>query len=402
MNGLELCARIVDSRPDVPVVVVTAFGSFETAIAAIRAGAHDYITKPFQMEALSHTLRHAVQHRALREQVRRLQQEVLAARTFEAVIGESPAMKVALDMVARVADSEASVLITGESGTGKRLLARALHDASRRKDGPFVTINCAAVPEELLESELFGHTKSTFTHGFVDHPGLFVQASGGTVFLDQIGDMPLALQAKLLRALQERRLRPLGRLEEVPFDARLIVATNRDLEAEVAEHRFREDLYYRINVVQIQVPPLRVRGNDVLLLAQHFVRRFAPGAGKNVVGLSPAAAARLLEYPWPGNVRELSNAIERAIALTRYEEIAVEDLPERVQSHKKGPLLDLGAEPSEIVPLEEVERRYILRVLEAVSGNKSLAAQLLGLDRKTLYRKLERYGVAGKDGKERG
>jgi two-component system response regulator HydG len=274
------------------------------------------------------------------------------------------------------------------------VLARALHGASRRKDRPFLTIHCAAMPEMLLESELFGHRKGAFTDAHADHPGVLVQASGGTVFLDEISDMPRTLQTKLLRTLAEGEVCPVGGGGPVRFNARLCAATTRDMEAEVAEGRFRPDLHYRLSVVQIELPPLRVRGNDVLLLAQHFVRRFAAGTGKNVVGLSPAAAARLLEYPWPGNVRELSNAIERAIALTRYEEIAVEDLPERVQSHKKGPLLDLGAEPSEIVPLEEVERRYILRVLEAVSGN--------GLDRKTLYRKLERYGVAGKDGKERG
>ena len=313
------------------------------------------------------------------------------------VIGESEPMKTVFDLMARVADSDASVLITGESGTGKEVVAQALHRRSRRGAGPFVAINCAAMPEALLESELFGHTKGAFTDAHTAHLGLFVQASGGTVLLDEIGDMPLGLQPKLLCALQERTVRPLGGNHEVPFDVRVIAATNRDLEVAVQEQRFREDLYYRINVIQIDLPPLRIRGSDVLLLARHFLHQFATQADKGAVTLSSAAAARLLSYAWPVNVRELQNCIERAVALTRFGEITEDDLPEKIKSHPQAPDAPIADDPSEIVPLEEIERRYILRVFEKVGRNKSLTAQLLGLDRKTLYRKLDRYGILARE-----
>jgi two-component system response regulator HydG len=397
MGGIELCERVGATRPDVPVVVITAFGSLETAIAAIRAGAYDFVTKPVEIEVLALTLERAAQHRALRQEVQRLQDEVGASRKLGDLVGGSPAMKSVYDLVERVAASDASVLVSGESGTGKEGVARALHRLSRRAGGPFVAINCAAMPETLLESELFGHARGAFTDAKAPHVGLFAKADGGTLFLDEIGDMPIGLQPKLLRALQERRVRPVGgNAAEVPFDARIIAATNHDLDTLVEERRFREDLYYRINVIHVALPPLRARGSDVLLLAQHFVGHFAAQAGKNVVGLSPPAAERLLAYAWPGNVRELSNAIERAIALARYDRVMVEDLPERVQSYRSSHVIVAAEDPSQLVPMEEVERRYVLRVMEAVSGNKTLAAQILGYDRKTLYRKLERYGALGK------
>jgi two-component system response regulator HydG len=251
-----------------------------------------------------------------------------------------------------------------------------------------VAINCAAMPETLLESELFGHTRGAFTDARSDRVGLLVQASGGTLFLDEIGDMPLGMQAKLLRVLQERKVRPVGADREIPFDVRIVAATNRDLDTAVAEQRFREDLYFRINVIQISVPPLRARGNDVLVLAQSFVEQFAGRAGKTVTGLSTAAAERLLSYTWPGNVRELQNAIERAVAVTRFAEITVEDLPERIRDYRVSHVLVASEDPSELAPMEEVERRYIARVMEAVGGNKTLAAKVLGFDRKTLYNKL--------------
>jgi len=390
MNGLELCARIVANQPDVPVVVITAFGSIETAVGAIRAGAYDFITKPVDVEALALTLARAVEHRTLRQEVRRLRQALAEPRHFAEMIGESAPMKKLHALLGQVVDSSASVLVTGESGTGKELVARALHQLGARKAGPLVAINCAAMPETLLESELFGHVRGAFTDARSDRAGLFVQASGGTLFLDEIGDMPLGMQAKLLRALQERKARPVGGDREIPFDVRIVAATNRDLDSAVAEQRFREDLYFRINVIQIAVPPLRTRGNDVLLLAQSFVERFAARTGKRVTGLGTAVAERLLSYSWPGNVRELENAIERAVAVTRFAEITVDDLPERIRDYRVSHVLVAAEDPSELVPMEEVERRYIARVMQAVGGNKTLAAKVLGFDRKTLYNKLER------------
>jgi two-component system response regulator HydG len=282
------------------------------------------------------------------------------------------------------------VLINGESGTGKELVARALHEKSRRASGPFVAVNCAAMPEALLESELFGHAKGAFTDAKAARSGLFVQAHGGTLFLDEVGEMPLGLQPKLLRALQERVMRPVGGDREVSFDVRLVAATNRDLEGMVEENRFREDLYYRLNVVQMELPPLRSRGGDILLLAQHFIEHFAARADKRVTGLHEAVAERLMSYSWPGNVRELRNCIERAVAVTGAERLTVEDLPEKIRAYRASHVVVASGDPSELTTLEEVERRYILRVMEEVKGNKSLAAQILGLDRKTLYRKLDR------------
>jgi len=322
--------------------------------------------------------------------VTRLRNAVEASRRFEDLLGASPAMRRVYDLLDRIVDADTSVLISGESGTGKELVAQALHRRGARRDGPFVAVNCAALPEALLESELFGHTRGAFTDARAARTGLLAQATGGTLFLDEIGELPLGLQPKLLRALQERMVRPVGGDTEVPFDARLITATNRDLETAVEERRFRDDLFFRINVIQIDLPPLRARGGDVLLLAQHFVDHFARRAGKEVRGLSPPAAEALLAYAWPGNVRELQNCIERAVALTRYEQIALDDLPDKVRSYRPSYVVLAADDPSELVPMEEVERRYIQRVMHAVGGNKTLAARVLGFDRKTLYRKLDR------------
>ena len=393
MSGLELCERIVASRPDVPVIVITAFGSIQTAIAAIRSGAYDFVTKPLEVDALGLALERAIQHRRLSDEVRRLRQAVEEGRRFGTLLGTSPAMRRMYELLDRIADSSEAVLISGETGTGKELVARALHERGRRKAGPFVAVDCASLPEPLLESELFGHVRGAFTDAHAARKGLFVQASGGALFLDEIGDLPLALQAKLLRALQTRSVRPVGANDEVPFDVNLIAATNRDLESAVEEGRFREDLYFRINVIHVEMPPLRARGGDVLLLAQHFVDRYAAQAGKRVTGLSPDAAERLLAYVWPGNVRELENCVERAIALTRHETIGLDDLPEKIRGFQRSHVLVAGDDPSELAPLEEVERRYVLRVMEAVGGSKTLAARVLGIGRKTLYRKLEQYKI---------
>jgi two-component system, NtrC family, response regulator AtoC len=400
MDGLALCERIMLNRPDIPVVVVTAFGSLETAVAAIRAGAYDFITKPIDLDALVLVLERAVQHRALRAEVRRLRQALDQRQDDGALVGASPALKQAYTLIDRVADVDATVLITGESGTGKEVAARALHARGRRKDGPFVAINCAAMPEQLLESELFGHAKGAFTDAKASRTGLFVKANGGTLFLDEVGEMPMTLQPKLLRALQERVVRPVGGDTETPFDARIVAATNRDLELAVEENRFREDLYYRLNVIGIELPPLRARGNDVLLLSQRFVEQFATRTGKKVDGLSPAAAQRLLAYGWPGNVRELQNCIERAVALTSFEQLTVDDLPERIRNYSSPRVLPENTDASELVTLEELERKYIHRVLDTVGGSRTLAARILGVDRKTLYRKLERGDTEAKEPKE--
>jgi two-component system response regulator HydG len=392
MSGLELCERIVGSRPDVPVVVLTAHGTFDAAVGAIRAGAYDFVTKPIKLQPFQLTVERAARHRELGAEVKRLREAALP-QTFAGIVGSSQAMRAALDVVARVAPTESTVLVTGESGTGKELIARAIHQRSRRASGPFVAINCAALPETLLESELFGHAKGAFTDAHSARAGLFLQASGGTLFLDEIGEMPLTLQAKLLRVLQERNVRPVGGDHEVPIDVRIVAATNRDLESDVEAGRFRQDLFYRIYVVRIEMPPLRARGNDVLELAQHALIRFARAAGKPVTGISAAAAEKILAYDWPGNVRELHNAIERAVALTRYEELTVDDLPEKVRDYRSSHVIVAGDDPEQLPTMDEVERRYVLRVMDRVQGNKALAARILGFDRKTLYRKLERYGV---------
>ena len=336
----------------------------------------------------------AVQHGQLRQEVKRLRRAVVDTQRFGRLLGESPAMKRVFDLVARVADSDASVLIMGESGTGKELIARALHDQSARRAGPFLAVNCAAMPPALLESELFGHVRGAFTDAKSARTGLFAQASGGTLFLDEIGELPLEMQPKLLRALQERTVRPVGGNEEIAFDARIVTATNRDLEVEVEEKRFREDLYYRINVVRVDAPALRERGGDVLLLAQHFVERFAARSGKAVRGIHAGAAERLVAYDWPGNVRELENCMERAVALLRFDEVTVDDLPEKIRQYRADRLIFAVDELGEVVTIAELERRYIHRVLTLVGGNKSRAADLLGLDRRTLYRRLDRYGGA--------
>ena len=393
MNGIELGERIVANRADVPVVVMTAFGSLDTAIAALRAGAYDFVTKPFDLDILALALERAARHRALQEKVKALSKAVKPPQPFHELIGDSAPMRELYAKLLRIADTETMVLITGESGTGKEVVARALHDRSPRHNGPFVAINCSAVPETLLESELFGHKRGAFTDAKADRKGLFLQAEGGTLFLDEVGEMPLALQPKLLRALEQRRIRPLGSDAEQNFDARLLAATNRDLEAAVEDGRFREDLFYRLNIIPVEVPPLRARGTDILLLAQHFIEQFAARYGKRVAALSQQGAGKLLGYSWPGNVRELRNAIEHAVALTQYEKLAVEDLPEKIRSYQGSTLLLGGNNPHELLSLEEMERRYILHALQCVGGNRTHAARILGLNRKTLYRKLQQYGV---------
>jgi DNA-binding NtrC family response regulator len=397
MTGTELCRRVTEALPHLPVVVVTAFGSIDSAVDAMRAGAYDFLTKPFDVDAVALVLRRAVEHRNLKYEVDALRRVVDTSQRYGQLLGTSHAMREVYRLIERVSQSDAAVLITGESGTGKELVAREIHRRSKRPNGPFVALNCAAMPEALLESELFGHVRGAFTDAHAGKDGLLIAASGGTLLLDEIGDMPLGLQPKLLRALQERTLRPVGATHEVPFDARVVTATNRDLESAIEAGRFREDLYYRINVIHVELPSLRARGGDTLLLAQSFLGEVAVRNGKAVSGFTARAAERLLAYDWPGNVRELHNCMERAVALTRTDKVDLEDLPPKVRDYRSGHVLVAGDDPSELIPLEEVERRYILRVVEACQGNKSRAARVLGIGRKTLYRRLISFGVATAD-----
>ncbi|HEY2410508.1 MAG TPA: sigma-54 dependent transcriptional regulator [Polyangiaceae bacterium] len=393
MSGFDVCRAAVAKRPDLVVMVMTGFGSLEHAVGAIRAGAYDFIAKPISMDALALTLERTVRELKLQDELKRLRRRV-DSRELPKVVSESPAMQHVADIVNRIADSDASVLITGESGTGKELVARGLHERSGRR-GAFLAVNCAAIPETLLESELFGHARGAFTDARNARAGLFVEANGGTLFLDEIGEMPLGVQAKILRALQERKVRPVGSNVETPFEARIITATNRDLEGEIAEKRFREDLYYRINVVRVEVPPLRARGNDILLLAQFFLERAALRRGSaGAIRLGRSVAERLLDYDWPGNVRELENCIERAVALARYDEMTLDDLPAKIREHRASEVAGITADPKDLPSMEVVEERYIRKVLAAVGGNKTHAAKVLRFDRRTLYRKLTRLDLA--------
>ena len=390
MSGLDLCREMVALRGDVPIIVITGFGTVEHAIGAMRAGAFDFVTKPFRTDDLVATIERALARRAMTEQVTRLSDDGAPVATGE-MIGECAAMQTLYGVVARVAAVDVTVLVTGESGTGKELVARALHASSGRRGGPFLAISCAAMPEALLESELFGHEKGAFTDAVAAKRGMLFSASGGTLMLDEVGEMPWGIQAKLLRALQEKTARAVGASKETPFDTRIIAATNRDLEDDVASGRFREDLFYRLNVVNVHLPPLREREDDVLLLAHTFLQRYSPKG--RVIGLTTAAAERLLAYSWPGNVRELQNCIERAVAFSRSDMLQVGDLPERIISHER-PVTRSTTAADPIVSLDEVERRHVTQVLHAVGGNKAYAARALGLDRRTLYRKLQRWRSA--------
>jgi len=393
MSGLELCLRVRENRPDVPVIVLTSFGSLDTAVAAIRAGAFDFVSKPIESEMLKIAIDRAIAHRALASEVRWLSKRLAESERFGEMLGRSAPMQEFYRQLDAAANSDAPVLLLGESGTGKEMAARALHQRGRRPNGPFCAVNCAALPGALLESELFGHVKGAFTDASRDRRGLVFEANGGTLFLDEIGDCPLEMQAKLLRALEERKARPVGGDREVPFDVRLVSATHRDLEAAIDDGRFRQDLFFRLCVIPIRIPALRERGEDVLLLARAFLDLFAARAGKHTMSFTEAVAARLLDYDWPGNVRELRNAIERAVALARSDRIGVDDLPERIRDWKRERIEVAPTDLRELVSMDEIERRYITAVLTALEGNKSAAAKVLGFDRKTLYRKLARYGL---------
>jgi DNA-binding NtrC family response regulator len=392
MDGLDMLSEIRALGDGAPphVIVVTAFGSIETAKRAIKLGAHDYITKPFEIDDLLVAVENALEERTLRREVARLRKEVARPYRFENIIGKSPPMQDVFALIRRLATSAVNVLITGESGTGKELVSRALHFNSPRAKKQFVAVNCAAIPDTLLESELFGYKRGAFTDARQDRPGMFIEADGGTIFLDEIGDLTPPLQAKLLRVLQEKEVRPLGAARSEKVDVRVLSATNRDLVQRMREGAFREDLFYRLNVIEVVLPPLRDRAEDVLPLAEHFLSEAATRTGKRIAGFTQAALKILLAYPWPGNVRELENVVERAVALTETDQIGPDDLPPQVRERRSTDVL-AGALARGLT-LAELEREYINRVLQAEGGNKTRAAQRLGLDRKTLYRKLEEYG----------
>ena len=393
MDGIEALRRIHAYNPAIPVVIMTAYSSVDAAVAAIKIGAHDYLTKPLDFERLRLTLDKALDHRKVVEEEGRRHEQGTAQLDLRGIIGESPAMSELLDMLAVVARSEATVLITGESGTGKELIASALHYNSPRRNAPFVKINCAALAENLLESELFGHEKGAFTGADRRRDGKFMQADGGTLFLDEIGETSPAMQAKLLRALQEREIQRIGGHETLKVDVRMIAATNRVLEEEVEKGTFREDLYYRLNVVSLHVPSLRERKEDIPLLTTHFVEKFAAKNNRRVAGITPRCMDMLINYHWPGNVRELENAVERGIILMRGDYLDDSLLPLPVRKAFAATGDSAPTDPCVPDTLEDAEKMVIVKTMRECNGNKSEAARRLGITRKTLLNKLNKYGV---------
>ena len=392
VGGVEVLAAARDSDPDMPVILMTAQATLQSAMQAVNEGAFYYIQKPFRNDELIAILRRAAEHRRLRVENKSLKQEIRRREaSSDRPVGTSKVWLDILRLAETVAPTESTVLLQGESGTGKEVMARFIHELSNREEGPFLSINCGALPESLLESELFGHTKGSFTGAVKDKAGLFTASGGGTFFLDEIGETTPATQVKLLRVLQHREVIPVGATEAIPVDSRLIAATNRDLDEEIKVGRFRSDLYYRLNVISIHLPPLRQRRDDIPLLAEHFLQRIATQRGEAPKRIEPAALETLQEYQWPGNVRELENALERAVILSAGPQIGLDVLPERVTQRKAEPLVSARtpANPT----LEAVERAYILWVLQSEGGNKSRAAEVLGIDPSTLYRKLSRYGL---------
>lgn len=387
MQGIELLTEIKKTVPDINVILMTAFGSVETAVEAMKYGASDYLTKPVKKDELIRVVERVLREAGLRREVSRLRKEVHKEYSFHHILGKSKPMQAVFDLIKRVADSPTNILITGESGTGKELVAKAIHYNSDRKEAPFVPVNCAAIPEQLLESELFGHMRGSFTDARMDKRGLFEEAQKGTLFLDEISELPIMLQAKLLRAIQEKEIRRVGATKPISVDVRIIAATNLNLAEEAKAKRFRDDLYYRLNVIELKLPPLRDRREDIVLLVEGFLKRCGEVRGKEVKGVSEASLAMLMDYTWPGNVRELENVIERAVTLSRGEKVTPDDLPPAVQG-ARGDRRVLDEAVEKTLPLHEIEKEYIKKILDKTGGNKYQAAQALGIDRKTLYRKL--------------
>ena len=392
VSGLDLLAAVRERDPEVPVILMTAQASLQSAVQAVNQGAFYYLQKPFSNDELVAICRRAAETRELRRENHALRREIRRRdrRGVVRPVGKNRGFLEVIRLAETVAPTDSTLLITGESGTGKEILARYVHALSERESGPFVSINCGALPETLLESELFGHVKGAFTGAVRDKVGLLVAAKGGTFFLDEVGEMSPALQVKLLRALQEREVVPVGATEPIPIDVRIIAATNRDLEQEIRRGTFRSDLYYRLNVITLHLPPLRERVDDIPLLAQHFLQRLGEG-GRGPFELSEEALAALQRYDWPGNVRELENALERAAVLCRGQVIGLDVLPDRIKNPAPKPLV--SERPPENPTLEVIEQAYILWVLRAEGGNKARAAEVLGIDPSTLYRKLNRYGL---------
>jgi DNA-binding NtrC family response regulator len=384
LDGVELIERIKSFDPRIAIIAMTAFGSIATAVRAVRAGAFDYVTTPFQPADLALRIERALERRAMTIELTQLRSEVSDRFSVSGILGRSKALQEVVTLVRRIADTPATVLISGPSGSGKEVVARALHGESRRRARKFVAVNCATIPESLVEAELFGVRKGAYTDARSDRLGMFQEAEGGTLFLDEIGELTLPVQAKLLRVLQEREVRPVGASSSEPVDVRVVAATNRDLRAGVDDHTFRVDLFYRLAVIEIFVPPLKHRLDDILPLAEHFLARASARAGKTIVGFSGAAVKRLVSHDWPGNVRELENAIERATALCDQERIAPDDLPEATKASTAPDFLETAAD--RLMTVDELQRAYAQLILKRVGGKKQRAAALLGVDRRTLQR----------------
>ena len=390
LTGLELLRAAKDVAPDVDVILLTAFGTVAEAVAAMKDGAYDFLTKPFRGEQLLKLVTKALERRQLIQQNRALQKQLEALRAKGQIIGASPAWRRTMTLVEQVADSSATVLIQGESGTGKELVARQIHELSARKGGPFVAVNCAALPEALLESELFGYEKGAFTGAAARKEGRFELADGGTLFLDEVADLSLVTQPKILRVLQEGEFEHLGGTRTLRVDVRIVAATNADVSQMVRDKKFREDLYYRLNVITVQVPPLRERRDDIRLIAQHFVRLYAAKNNRKLEGISEDAMRHLEAYGWQGNVRELENVVERGVVLARGTLLDVTDLPHELVGGDAQGAVSQGIAALVGVPLAEVERRLLEETLRLTGGNKTRTAQLLGIDVRTVARKLER------------
>jgi two-component system response regulator PilR (NtrC family) len=401
MTGIELLTRARQSNPDLIVVVVTAFGSTESAVEAMKLGASDYLTKPFQIDELKLCLENALKKVKLEKENKQLKSELRKAVSFESLIGSSPAMQEVFDLLKRVAPTKSNILILGESGTGKELVAQAIHQNSGDEPGPFVVINCSAIPEPLFESELFGHKKGSFTGAVSDKKGLIEVASGGTLLLDEVGELPQAVQAKLLRTLQEKTIRPVGGTEDIPVNVRIISATNRNLEEDIKTGKFREDLFYRLNVIQVRLPPLRERRGDISLLAEHFLRKHNLAMGKSIKSISNEAMDILLQHQYPGNVRELENLVERAVALETKPSIFPESLPGKIVHATEANMPIPAVRAAKGIPggfdleqqVETLEREYILKALEQTGGVKKRAAQALGISFRSLRYRIEKYGI---------
>jgi two-component system response regulator PilR (NtrC family) len=396
-SGLDVLAATKSRSPSSEVILITAHSSLENAIAAMRLGAYDFVAKPFQSAELAALVAKAVEKNAISTENVRLRAQVVRGKSND-IVGRSEALRRVMDLVERIAPTRTTVLITGESGTGKERVARAIHQASERGSGPFMVVNCGALPESLMESELFGHEKGAFTGAQTRHRGLFREAEGGTILLDEVGELPASLQVKLLRVLQERLVRPVGSTQEVAVDVRVLAATNRDIDADVAANRFRSDLYYRLNVIRVELPPLRERREDVPLLAERFVRKFSHEMGKDISGFTPDALRALQSYPFPGNVRELENVIERAVALAGARVIGLGDLPPELSGIAGAPTPALLTLPQEGTRLDdvlsEVERRLMLAALERTGGVRKRAAELLGITFRSLRYRLKKQGLS--------